>query len=449
LCSHITADDLPKTFREAIATAKKFGISYLWIDSFCIIQDSHSDWLAEAATMEAVYSNSALNIMATASRGVEDGLFRTHGGVTVTPCVVRAAWDDMQPETFVLGSHKTWIDLALKTPLHARGWVLQERILPPRALHFGHDQLIWECRGQDACEAFPQGIPTVLCQTTYHRVKVTEVVDFRAWLAVKDPDRLLSDQDLGFELWDRIISWYASTQLTNQSDMLVAISGLAKRFQRILNDRYLAGLWAKKLEKHLLWRPGPDSAGRPVIPSAPTWSWASMKCGFSFDPHSMYGHDGIKCIEVENVNVNTVDPNDDTGPVLDGYIRLRGHPIFAEFYRIPRFDEFPQLCFDKGRTRGNCHLDDRNDVKAILSCVFLPVNQGIIAGVGQKVSGLILQSKPTRQGWYCRKGVATVWRDPSGDYETGWKNLVQRLEGVTKTDGTLCLESSPGTIMLM
>lgn len=36
--------DLPKTFRDALQFIKAIGISFIWIDSFCIIQDSVKDW---------------------------------------------------------------------------------------------------------------------------------------------------------------------------------------------------------------------------------------------------------------------------------------------------------------------------------------------------------------------------------------------------------------------
>jgi len=33
-----------------------------------------------------------------------------------------------------------------RSPLSGRGWVLQERILPSRTLHFGEQHIFWECR---------------------------------------------------------------------------------------------------------------------------------------------------------------------------------------------------------------------------------------------------------------------------------------------------------------
>ena len=35
----------------------------------------------------------------------------------------------------------------------------------PRILPFGSDQLLWECCGFDASEAYPHGIPAITCGT--------------------------------------------------------------------------------------------------------------------------------------------------------------------------------------------------------------------------------------------------------------------------------------------
>ena len=66
---------LPKTFREAIIAVKRLGVSYIWIDSLCIIQDSLEDWAKEANRMAGIYSNSYLTLAASKSTGPEDGCF--------------------------------------------------------------------------------------------------------------------------------------------------------------------------------------------------------------------------------------------------------------------------------------------------------------------------------------------------------------------------------------
>lgn len=55
---------LPLTLQQSIQLCRWLNISYIWIDSLCIIQDSRSDWEKEAVKMGAVYSRSNVTIIA-------------------------------------------------------------------------------------------------------------------------------------------------------------------------------------------------------------------------------------------------------------------------------------------------------------------------------------------------------------------------------------------------
>ncbi|KAH8600698.1 heterokaryon incompatibility protein-domain-containing protein, partial [Bisporella sp. PMI_857] len=66
---------LPKTFQDTILVAQRLNISYIWIDSLCIIQDSAEDWQAESAIMGQIYSNCTLNIAAAGASDGSVGLF--------------------------------------------------------------------------------------------------------------------------------------------------------------------------------------------------------------------------------------------------------------------------------------------------------------------------------------------------------------------------------------
>ena len=47
-------DNLPKTFRDAMSVAQRFGVNYIWIDRLCIFQDSPDDWKREASSMQDI-----------------------------------------------------------------------------------------------------------------------------------------------------------------------------------------------------------------------------------------------------------------------------------------------------------------------------------------------------------------------------------------------------------
>ena len=68
---------LPLTFQEAILVTENLDANLLWIDALCILQDSDEDWLRESSKMANVYSNTYLNIAATAGTDPHSGLFHT------------------------------------------------------------------------------------------------------------------------------------------------------------------------------------------------------------------------------------------------------------------------------------------------------------------------------------------------------------------------------------
>ncbi|KAH7351176.1 heterokaryon incompatibility protein-domain-containing protein [Rhexocercosporidium sp. MPI-PUGE-AT-0058] len=71
----ISYGDLPKTFQHALIVTRQLNFRYVWIDSLCIIQDSHEDWVKESDRMRQVYSNSFCNIAASAAENSSEGLF--------------------------------------------------------------------------------------------------------------------------------------------------------------------------------------------------------------------------------------------------------------------------------------------------------------------------------------------------------------------------------------
>lgn len=158
---NIELSTLPKTFQDAIRLTRALGIRYLWIDSLCIIQDRPKDWFSESTRMCDIYTNSYLNISATAARDGSQGLFFPRSEVTARPLCIDVAWtgDDAQPGRYCLVDNDLWVREVDDAPLNQRGWVFQERYLASRNLSFGAKQLFWECSGLRACEAFPGGLP--------------------------------------------------------------------------------------------------------------------------------------------------------------------------------------------------------------------------------------------------------------------------------------------------
>lgn len=61
--------------------------------------------------------------------------------------------------TYILESHSfSSIPHETVQPLFNRAWIVQERVLAPRTLHFGSEYVFWECGKERASEVHPNGI---------------------------------------------------------------------------------------------------------------------------------------------------------------------------------------------------------------------------------------------------------------------------------------------------
>ena len=50
-----------------------------------------------------------------------------------------------QPRAWLIVERQDFTETLEAAPLYQRGWVMQERLLAPRVVHFLHGELIWEC----------------------------------------------------------------------------------------------------------------------------------------------------------------------------------------------------------------------------------------------------------------------------------------------------------------
>ena len=142
----IEVADLPKTFQHAVKISRKIDIRYLWIDSLCIVQDDPKDWDHESRLMEQVFSSAYATIAATCASGTNDGFLK----VRPERLSVKMAKGDSS--YFVCEAMDSFHKDVDQADLNKRGWVLQERALSRRTIHFTETQCYWECGGGVRCE---------------------------------------------------------------------------------------------------------------------------------------------------------------------------------------------------------------------------------------------------------------------------------------------------------
>jgi hypothetical protein len=146
--------ELPKTFRDAVRVTRNLGIRYLWIDSLCIIQWNKEDWNAEARQMQYVYANAYCTIAATSAVDSKAGFLER----TVHPEYIHVQ-DTSSGHFYVCTEVDNFDKDVENAPLNERAWVLQERVLSRRTIHFSANQVYLECGRGVCCESF----------TTLHR----------------------------------------------------------------------------------------------------------------------------------------------------------------------------------------------------------------------------------------------------------------------------------------
>lgn len=260
--------DLSQTFRDAVDLTRELGQRYLWVDSLCIIQDDTEDWSKEAAMMAEVYGSSYCTLAALSSADSRGGCHREAN--------IQKSMDnpffDLQNKNFAVEPYirifcKELTDWQtdydglvrrqgeIQSPLRHRAWGLQEKELSRRSIHFGKNQLLWECREMRGSAQLP-------------------------WFEIKRKKGLTYPDG-----WTQLVEDYSLRALTNSIDKLPALSGVASQHQEP-NSSYLAGIWSNQIPAALMWQAVEPLAKRYKAYTAPSWSWASLEGRISYvSPH--------------------------------------------------------------------------------------------------------------------------------------------------------------------
>lgn len=316
--SHIEQDNKFSTaFKDAITVCKYLGIEYLWIDSLCILQrgDGGEDWQREAARMGAVYKYGLVNIAATSvvngEEGLEQGFFRIRDPAIVSPDIITASCNydyqtrrdglmgdlvnvvqkgDAEPTDYHVVPMSQFVDNVLDAPLNQRAWVMQERHLSPRILHFTSQQIFWECNKSICSETYQKAEPIEFFQRpSRSKALLGRVMADQLSLPESPTVRLQGLPTKFYELWYSLVGRYSCGGLTKTTDKLIAVSGIAREIAQCMGasqEDYTAGLWRQDLLYGLLWKTptiiGPGTCrvrpGKDEPYQAPSWSWASVNC---------------------------------------------------------------------------------------------------------------------------------------------------------------------------
>ncbi|KAI6354281.1 hypothetical protein MCOR31_011513 [Pyricularia oryzae] len=345
LASHVAGipiEDFPAGLQDAVQTTLALELRYLWIDCLCIIQDDVADWAAHSShEMQAIYGQSTVTISATSSDDASkpwpsssaanspiklwDGPIPGGDGSTTAPGLA----------TYLIRPVRSWdlnIDAA---PLSQRGWALQERLLPRRVLHFGAQQLAFECLTHTAtessharlalrgAEALLHPFAHVAAATGLHISYAGHARHGQSLLGIKSSlfrgDGAVESLDDVLLQWYGILRLYSRRRLTRALDRMPAIMGIVKLFaERLPDARFVGGIWACDVQRGLCWTvagEGPLNAG--IEPRrAPSWSWLAVD-GFTLFPDELV-HEDSRVATVEGIDATT-----ESDLSSSGVLRLR------------------------------------------------------------------------------------------------------------------------------
>lgn len=341
-------DCVSRLLKDTIIVCRRLSIRYLWVDTLCIIQDSSADWEEQAAKMADIYDNSFLTVFSTWTTTHDKGLHATvvppytyskltaadigHGGtgdvhvLLGSRSVRRHKIIGKFPQVAEPIPHPepNWLWRASESKrlfcLLERAWVFQERLLSPRILHFGSHELVWECREQMACDC-----STSIWAAAEEHINVRRLVGHQI---IPKPDLpfLLSPATQLYSTWYLVAHQYSTVMpnLTYESDVFPALSGMAKRISSIAKDEYVAGLWKGDLVRGLFWI-SQAVTHKPVTQwRAPSWSWASVN-----GPVQLHFPGTIlplaRLIDVECVPANT----ESTGELSYAKLTLRSEVVLV------------------------------------------------------------------------------------------------------------------------
>lgn len=278
--------------------------------------------------MGDIYASSVLTIAATWSDSSSTGLFSKlddhsrQKQIKKWPfwvCQLRKKF----PYTSRVERPKDW-------PLLNRAWFYQERTLSPRIVHFGKDQLFWECKSK------------VLSEDGLSEENVTPEKDNENGSYYFLPFKSSFKNET--RSWRKCIQDYSKLQLTYESDRLPAVAAVAKRMMDLRkNDTYVAGMWKNSLLQDLGWECSEQRPFTRLETYIPSWSWASSG-SVMFEDYEL-----LSVVKLIDLAFQPVGPAQN-GICLDAVITIRA-PVFEASLEASATIEYVSFCNTKNETK--------------------------------------------------------------------------------------------------
>ncbi len=284
---HSEGSRYPLTIRDALLFTVSLGLRYLWVDAFCIPPEP-SQRAEQIRKMDVIYECATVVIVAASSDHSDSGL---HGVSLDQKAQLCSHFGDFE----LVFRPYDYADCLAMSKWSTRGWCLQEGLLAQRQFVFTEEEIFFECRqgvfheSQAQLDMFARDNKNVL-----HVVDNFGMSIFNGHVGV----------------YSKTVSSYLHKDLTRESDILDAFSGLANAYNKCyrqpldIQTQSCWGLPCNYFGATLTWWPitiGEHPPRRRSQRSAncnfPSWSWIgwrikeidyTRKMRFQYEPFAMF-----------------------------------------------------------------------------------------------------------------------------------------------------------------
>lgn len=265
-----------ETISDAIDFTASLDIPYLWVDSFCILQNDDTDKAAQIGHMSDVYRDAIFTIVAAEGHHADAGL----PGVTkprtarqVEVALPRSASVAHKSLLTTLTPRKEFYLSPTDTSIWgSRSRTLQEHALSRRCVIFMDQQVMWHCHES-------RWLEEVHSKTRLAKVK---------WMSMMEAN-MVTKVDNTSDLWrtfEVLVRNFKLRTLTHEGDAYDAFSGILAEMRRRTGESFLWGMPVSTFEHSLCWLPyAPYTPARRTCltrrkvttlktnVSFPSWSW--------------------------------------------------------------------------------------------------------------------------------------------------------------------------------
>lgn len=444
---------LPLTFRDALVIAARLGITHVWIDKLCILQDDPDEQTIEASNRSDIFRNAFLAVGASGTTSATSGLFVERDPALVAPTVFDFQIDakgTTAPYISTCEHPDGWGKAFHADPLSNSAKTVGDRLFAPRMIHFGSKMVFWECYHARCAEIHPHGVHEPALGSIYQvfglnkKEETTQPEEHwtnKPWKSLMDAPVRQTEYGPVHQVffdWVSLLEMYSGGQMRPE-ERLHGLDGIARHMKAMLKERgcteteYVAGMWKAMLPASLMWN-FRGAGTRPPGRQVPSWSWASVDGKLNIPLNEPYNGDLDKLLcELIAVKAASSDDNQDNVKASRDSLVLKGKLAIAQLHprmNLSRFYGHPKVMirrFINGDDVGACLgeptpesenayewavlFDTNEDISEEILC--LPVQTESAGSIGYLIRGLALSQLD--DGCYVRRGKWTILVDSEED----------------------------------